>query len=638
MISKQYFDLKRVKNKLTVIPWIFIVTSIIIAFFVFYYFDVSDTLDNSLVLIDAVVHKQFFNYYDYAITNAASTTIYTANYNLPLYILFAIWNSPFYIMKKLWGLDGIRFELAIMWCKVLIMLASVGCVFVMNSILKETGYEKKSRKYVPILFFSSSSLFMGAYIAIQYDVITLLFILIGIDAFLKKQGKKFLFIFMIAVPFKTFALFIFIPLLLLKEKKVIRIVGSLIVSYSLIIIEKIMFWKDPAYELCLKSQNKDAIDLIVVGNLQIGTHGLSIFIMIFVAVCAYCYMKSEDLYLSEEQEIKRQLLYYVAYIGLFVFVVFFVTIDFRSYWLVLYLPFAILLIIMNSNRLWINIMIETIGSAVGVIYFLTQHWIYSVPELCTMLWLPKLINMPEEACRRYSGIGGFLKGSLAEYSNVLVSIFAACMLLLLIINRPKYVNLEKNDCNFGRSEYEGLLFRSIIPFCITIMIIYVSLQSQNTVMLNTIEEPFIQEQSITSNNTYEQRFVASEERNLESVVLMFSNPEMYKKNRDFIVFSFVSVKDNKVMYQKKVGAPLIKDNEKYRIGLKGVHVEAGQTYEIKIERYDKTNIVTNEDTIDKVHTKTNDVFPYCTDVINADMDKLMINGKYVEKQLFMILR
>jgi hypothetical protein len=113
---------------------------------------------------------------------------------------------------------------------------------------------------------------------------------------------------------------------------------------------------------------------------------------------------------------------------------------------------------------------------------------------------------------------------------------------------------------------------------------------------------------------------------------------MSRKNRDFIVFSLVSVADNKVLYQKMIGAPLIKDDEKYRLSLKGVHVEEGQSYELKIERYGSATIPVNKKACDKVHTKINDVFPYCTGVVNENMDKLMINGEYVDKQLFMILR
>jgi hypothetical protein len=267
-----------------------------------------------------------------------------------------------------------------------------------------------------------------------------------------------------------------------------------------------------------------------------------------------------------------------------------------------------------------------------------EHWIYSVPEMCKVLWLHRLIKIPEKECLRYRGIGGFLKGGLADYGGVMITIFAACMLLLLIINSPKLIKLNKEGNGIERSIHEALLFRSIIPFVLTIMIICVSIAGQNPVMLKVTKDPVQEEQSITNNNTYVQRFVAPEERDLESIVLKFTNPKISEKNRDFIVFSLVSVKDNAVLYQKRVGAPLIPNDEKYRLSLKGVHVEAGQSYEFKIERYGSDTIPVNEKACDKVHTKINEVYPYCTGVINENMDKLMINGEYVDKQLFMILR
>lgn len=623
-INKDFFSIKQVRKGIDLIPWFFVIISISIAFFVFFYFDISDTLDNSLMLIDAIRKGQFFHYYDYAITNAAKTTVYTANYNLPIYILFAIWNIPFYIIKKIWGLEGILFQTAYLWCKVLIILATVGCVSVMMSILKEVGYDKNNKKLVSILLFSSSALFMGAFIAVQYDILTLFLILMGIDAFMKKREKRFLFTFMIAVPFKMFSMFIFIPLLLMKEKNILRILGSVIVSYSFIIIEKIIFWNDPAYKLSLMSQNRDAIQLIIGGSLKIGKHGLIIFLMLFIGVCVYSYMQSEEVYLAEDKLKRRKLLYDIAYIGFLLFSVFFITIRFRSYWIVLYLPFAILLMVMNQKHLWINIVLETIGSSICVIYFFVNHKIYSIKQMCTMLMLPKLLKIPEESHLRYKGVAGFLKEYLDMYHKMLFSVFAACMILLLIINYPKRVRLEEESV-IERKEKIALIVRSIIPLFLAGLVIYASTKGQNSVMLNTTHKAQAAEEGIMAGNTYVQKFTATEQRELESLILKFNNKAMTRKCRGSIVVSVLSADGETALYQQRIGTTLIENKKDFRINLKGIKVEENQVYEVKIERFDE-------------NSKSEEIYPYYTEKLQEGMDHVMVNEEYEEKQLYMILR
>jgi len=61
---------------------------------VFWYSDIGDTLDNSVLLVESIVEGEFFDYYEYAATHSARQSQYSANYNVILYAIFAIWNFP----------------------------------------------------------------------------------------------------------------------------------------------------------------------------------------------------------------------------------------------------------------------------------------------------------------------------------------------------------------------------------------------------------------------------------------------------------------------------------------------------------------------------------------------------------------
>lgn len=69
-----------------------------------------------------------------------------------------------------------------------------------------------------------------------YDIIALYFAIKGIDYYFQGKNKGFLLCFMCAIPLKFFALLLFVPLLLLKEKRIPQIIGSGILSILPILI------------------------------------------------------------------------------------------------------------------------------------------------------------------------------------------------------------------------------------------------------------------------------------------------------------------------------------------------------------------------------------------------------------------
>ena len=63
-----------------------------------------------------------------------------------------------------------------------------------------------------------------------YDIVALYFAIIGLDYYFKGNTKKFTICFMFAIPLKFFALLIFIPLVLLREKRILKIAGYVFAS------------------------------------------------------------------------------------------------------------------------------------------------------------------------------------------------------------------------------------------------------------------------------------------------------------------------------------------------------------------------------------------------------------------------
>lgn len=617
----------RILNNTKAISWAFTCISMLIAYFIFFYTDISDTMNNSLLLIDAILDGQFFHYYDYAITNVIKGTIYTADYNLPIYFLFAIWNIPVYIMKSIWGLEGAVFEAAYLWCKLLIVFGTIGCMKKIIDLLEEVNYKNYSKQTVCLLFASSSALFLGAFIAVQYDILTLFLILCGIEAYIKNQNKKFILIFMLAVPFKMFSLFIFIPMLLLREKKVIKIIMNSIIVYALVIIEKIIYWNDSAYIMCMESQNNHALKLMTGGSLKIGRHKLVFFLIAFIVLCVYCYNEKKFINIENSaKELKLELLYKISYTGFFVFSIFLITVNFRSYWIVLYLPFAILVMAMNYKDLWLNFLLETIGSTSCVLYLLMKHKIYTIPKLCTRLLLPLIKNIPDKDNLKYGNVTNFLTKYIGEYKEFFFTIFVACFIVMLVINFPKRVKLESEEKKSSlMNPLNGTIFRSFITLALACIVIYGSVKGQNPIMIGTSTTSTVSSLSVMDGNVFTQKFKATDNRELNSLTLKFQNKLIAMKNRGSIVITLKSVEDNGILFEERVGQTLIKNNKLFVIFLKDVKVEKDKNYEVTIEKYEH-------------NFNSQAIFPYLNSGLEEGMEPLLINGEQNNSNLFMILR
>ncbi len=107
------------------------------------------------------------------------------------------------------------------------------------------------------MFLSSAALFVIVFVVSQVDGFALFLLLLGFYYYLKGSGKAFLLCYMIAMPSKMFAVFLFLPLVLLKEKRIPCIFAALALSFSGSIFSKLLFGADPAY-ITLRSAHRAA--------------------------------------------------------------------------------------------------------------------------------------------------------------------------------------------------------------------------------------------------------------------------------------------------------------------------------------------------------------------------------------------
>ena len=194
-----------------------------------------------------------------------------------------------------------------------------------------------------LIFCSSALVSLPVFHIAQTDVVYLFFALRGVRCYLQDDYKKFLVYMMLAIDCKYMALFVFIPLVLLHEKKILHIfkdciTGGILIPIQIIwykLVERIndaVFFvntnavsqNDVVNSPVLKNNNNEAyvgflshfynktlfFELPAIRK----TYVASVLIVLFGLLCVWCYLKHSE---TRKETVENTL--YVGFLSLLIF-------------------------------------------------------------------------------------------------------------------------------------------------------------------------------------------------------------------------------------------------------------------------------------------------------------------------------
>lgn len=387
---------------------------------------------------------------------------YIVGYPFPIYIFFAIWNFPIWIVDKL---SSFNFSLTAnpipwIWAKgICLLFVIIDGKLIYNLCKKALKLDEEKSLTAMLLFLTSLTTIVPAMVIAQYECIPLCFILLGITSYLQNDKKKFYIYFSIAIVLKFFALLIFIPLILIKEKNVIKILLNLLKGLSLYIFFTIFglimvkLFAEPAV---ISSGNS------VTGSAHLAVHifdyftenkisNYSTFIVFYTITCIYIWLHDFSSY------DKNKL---VIYISAFIFTGLFICIKLGFYyWMILTVPFISIIIVMSSKPL-ILLFLTTIAQACALIGVVIGIPWFFTPETIARLGLLPLIHVNTTPVRDLSHIVGMLH--LDSFFKYGADLYGAIMLYFLWLTRPKSEWMtESGACSLPRYIW---LFRFALGF------------------------------------------------------------------------------------------------------------------------------------------------------------------------------
>ena len=285
-----------------------------------------------------------------------------------LYIIFALWNAPLHLLglssyPTLEVLNGLHWSLImqsataieIAWWKTLLALFYVGSVIVIHKIaqLIESPHKTKS-SLVSTLFATSPFVIFSVFIFSGYDVISVFFTLLGFYYYLKKDIKRFIFFFAIAISCKYFAAILFFPLILMIEKRPLHIIklltlGTLAVALGLCFYWRSQIFREEIFNLMLyKIKGNAPRDITLSNQLSIAISLIRFsFASLYIAACIHIFFKK----FKSKTEWQK----YAVFMSLFSYALMFLLVKWHPQWSIIIMPFISLSYLFIKNKRLLSI-------------------------------------------------------------------------------------------------------------------------------------------------------------------------------------------------------------------------------------------------------------------------------------------
>lgn len=449
------------------------------------YTDMIHTSAGGFRLLNCIKEKQFSMFYYSAyigMRGGEEQIIQGGSYDFILYMVFAIYNIPLWIWEKITGFSFMQFIVTREYIEGIVWVFAAISSYLLYKIGTSCGLDKEESKWGAILYLTSGIFFFAEVVIGGYDIVSVAFTLLGIYCYLEKKNKGFVLAFAIAIAMKMFALWLFIPLVLLKEKRIWRILIYGLEGISGIAIPKLYFTiashrhlvnqaieqaqaaGQQVEQAAIEQTTGYATNELIASAEGIINDALFpkdrfaeytflslnylplVFVGMF-AVWIFCFLYKKEME-------KRNIIYLCAV----VMSIFTLTVKLHPQWAIIVVPYLILLIMFYPERMRDNLLLEGVF-AVGFVLnkAIIYRWTCNLNMIDNMFWPQHEFSFgsPEDVAMDY-GLSYYL-GRISDATSISLDnisyLFKAAavvgLVMLLIYNRPGRKNGEEGQVSYG---------------------------------------------------------------------------------------------------------------------------------------------------------------------------------------------
>lgn len=300
--------------------------ALVLCIFIFKQSDLTHTYTSSY----AYLFGHVSDFYDY------NQPFMVRNDYLPLmYAIFALWNLPLKFLGLLTPAEmgdavwKISTPIEILWSKLMLAAFFFACVVWLGKIEDLIRKQSEAGALKPSLLFATSPIgIFAVFIFSQYDVIGVFFTLLGLYFYFQKKFVRFAFCFSIAISFKYFACFIYLPLVLIIEKRPIHILKYGLMGILITALQIGFYWHSEVFQNSFFALAGDKTG-------EAMNRGLAIYIsFLYLALCAYAYFSKIPLTLASNDWARKTI-----FICALAYALMFSLVRWHPQWLLIMMPF-----------------------------------------------------------------------------------------------------------------------------------------------------------------------------------------------------------------------------------------------------------------------------------------------------------
>ena len=375
-------------------------------------------------------------------------------YNILLYIIFAIWNIPLALLSAFTNMDVMNNVFCIAYIKLMTVAAMALSVVLLRRILLLLDVDKEDHSLLSFLYLTSCLMIAVVFVISQYDLVSVVFQLLGFQAFLERKDKEFVFFFGIAFCLKYFSVILFLPLLLLRYKRLYSWLASLVGMVLPLAVTSVPFAK--SYDRFSADLTGDLLSKLF----RFDGNGYSLFVILYCFLLVWCFLQEEDAAFSR----KAVWVSFVAY-GLF-----FSLLDVYLYWAIMFAPFMVLMIAVMPRYLYLNLLLETLGYGCVVLGHALAYSNFFFGDTMKSMLMSRFLS--EDAMNYVGSLIYYLVCQLGMKTWIFPacnSVWIAAIFAMAFLGYPRNASDAKGSLTLNRECREMLVFRFLVTCAVSML-------------------------------------------------------------------------------------------------------------------------------------------------------------------------
>ncbi|MBR6147722.1 MAG: hypothetical protein IKQ44_05090 [Lachnospiraceae bacterium] len=382
-------------------------------------------------------------------------------YGIVQQLFGSFWTFPVNLIHLIFDFD-VACVPAVIWYKLSMSFIMTCCMKEMLKLADILEIDKERRKWMLILLCSSILVALPVFHIAQTDILYAYFSLVGMRYYFKEDTKRFILFFALAISCKVIALIVFIPLILLREKRILYIFRDSILGVAILFIERIWYRLIDKIDMLItgraasitlqKTEIADDVAITTEKTLnQVNTdfayhffnkmlffefpairkgYVASVMVFVFALLCIWCYVQKKD-----DIKIFRHNSIYAMAVA---WMIFFINASPSPYWIVAMFPSWFLLIFMNHECIKTNLLLHNVFTlSMFLVYLINTYWVYGGTTNLDYLLLKGLIKV-EHTSEDGPYVARYLNNlGLDSRMNIIVAICLASAVALIAINHNK---------------------------------------------------------------------------------------------------------------------------------------------------------------------------------------------------------